>query len=399
MPNNRKTQEEFENELLEKRNGEYKAIGKYTKLRNKILIRHIKCGYEWEPRADSILNGGSGCPKCSNHKAGFKHGGNSTSITIGLNDLWTTAPEFAKLLNNLSDGYRVGKTSRKSVEWKCPNCGHIQTRKVHSVTHNGLYCEMCNDGFSKPEKFMRSVLLQLGINFQMQKRFKWASNKKYDFYFDEIICEVHGLQHYEHGFQCVGARSLEEEKQNDILKEKLAKENDFTDKTYVVIDARYTDKEWIKNSIINSALSQKYDLSIIDWDKCEKDCLTSIMMQIYDLWNKGYTTSEIKNELNLSKKTTTVSKYLKICNDLGLCNYDPTESKRSSSRHKVVCLNTGEIFNSIVDAENHYNIQNISGCCIGQIKSAGKHPITKEKLKWIYYEDYLKGTDSSEVSA
>lgn len=64
-----------------------------------------------------------------------------------------------------------------------------------------------------------------------------------------------------------------------------------------------------------------------------------------------------------------------------------------------MCLNTGEIFNSIVDAENHYGIQNISGCCIGQIKSAGKHPITKEKLKWMYYENYLKSTASSEVSA
>ncbi len=395
----RKTQKDFEKELLEKRNGEYKAIGKYTKLRDKILIRHIKCGYEWEPRADSILNGCSGCPKCSNYKVGFKHGGNSTSIKIGLNDLWSTAPEFAKLLNNPSDGYKVGKTSRKSVEWKCPDCGHTQIRKVHSVTHNGLYCEMCNDGFSKPEKFMRSALLQLGLDFQMQKRFSWAQNKKYDFYFDNIICEVHGLQHYEHGFQQFGARTLEEEKYNDYLKEKLAKENGFTDITYIIIDARYTDKEWIKNSIINSTLSQKYDLSLIDWDKCEKDCLTSIMMQICNLWNQGYTTSEIKQELNLSKKTTTVSKYLKICNDLGLCNYDPTESRRSASRHKVVCLNTGEIFNSIVDAENHYGIQNISGCCIGQIKSAGKHPITKEKLKWMYYENYLKSTASSEVSA
>ena len=34
----RKTQKDFEKELLEKRNGEYKAIGKYTKLRDKILI-------------------------------------------------------------------------------------------------------------------------------------------------------------------------------------------------------------------------------------------------------------------------------------------------------------------------------------------------------------------------
>ena len=379
---------------FEKRNGEYKVIGEYTKLRDKILIQHIKCGYEWEPRADSILNGCSGCPKCSNHKAGYKHGGNSTSIKIGLNDLWTTAPEFAKYLNNPSDGYKVGKTSRKSVEWKCPDCGHIQTRKVHTVTHNGLYCEMCNDGFSKPEKFMRSVLLQLGINFQMQKKFEWANNKKYDFYFDGIICEIHGLQHYEHGFQYDGARTLEEEKQNDILKEKLAKENGFTDKTYIVIDARYTNKEWIKNSIIKSALSYKYDLSVIDWDKCEKDCLTSIMMQICDLWNNGYTTTEIKKQLKLSDKTSTVSKYLKICNDLSLCHYDPIESRKNASKHKVVCLNTGEIFDSIIEAQNYYNIQNISGCCIGQIKSAGKHPITKEQLKWVYYEDYLNSTAS-----
>ncbi len=65
---------------------------------------------------------------------------------------------------------RLVKTSRKSVEWKCPDCGHTQIRKVHSVTHNGLYCEMCNDGFSKPEKFMRSALLQLGLDFQNAKK-------------------------------------------------------------------------------------------------------------------------------------------------------------------------------------------------------------------------------------
>ena len=50
-------------------------------------------------------------------------------------------------------------------------------------------------------------------------------NKKYDFYFDGIICETHGLQHYEHGFQCNGARTLEEEQLNDTYKEKVAKEN------------------------------------------------------------------------------------------------------------------------------------------------------------------------------
>lgn len=84
---------------------------------------------------------------------------------------------------------------------------------------------------------------------------------------------------------------------------------------------------------------------------------------------------------------------------LGLCNYNPTESRKNASKHKVVCLTTGEVFDSIAEAEKYYSIKNISGCCIGQIKSAGKHPKTKEKLKWMYYEDYLKSTVSSEIGA
>ena len=30
--------------------------------------------------------------------------------------------------------------------------------------------------------------------------------------------------------------------------------------------------------------------------------------------------------------------------------------------------------------------QNISKCCRGRLKSAGKHPVTGEKLKWEYVE-------------
>ena len=140
---------------------------------------------------------------------------------------------------------------------------------------------MCSDGFSKPEKFMRSVLIQLCIDFEMQSKFQWAKNKKYDFYFDNIICETHGLQHYEHGFQCVDARSLEEEKENDEYKKRVALENGFTTDTYIVIDCRKSEKDWMMNSILNSKLADYYDLSIIDWDKCEKDCITSIMQDVF----------------------------------------------------------------------------------------------------------------------
>ena len=58
----------------------------------------------------------------------------------------------------------------------------------------------------------------------------------------------------------------------------------------------------------------------------------------------------------------------------------------------VRCINTGEIFHSIPEAAAWANIKsksNIRECCdgSGRYKSAGKHPITGEKLKWEYVDD------------
>jgi hypothetical protein len=59
---------------------------------------------------------------------------------------------------------------------------------------------------------------------------------------------------------------------------------------------------------------------------------------------------------------------------------------------KVICLTTAEIFDSIVKASKKYNFDKsgISKCCRKIQKSAGKHPITGEKLEWMYYDEYLK---------
>ena len=53
---------------------------------------------------------------------------------------------------------------------------------------------------------------------------------------------------------------------------------------------------------------------------------------------------------------------------------------------KVKCITTGEVFNCMSDAERKYNIYqgDISKCCRGKLKSAGKHPATGEKLVWEY---------------
>ena len=56
-------------------------------------------------------------------------------------------------------------------------------------------------------------------------------------------------------------------------------------------------------------------------------------------------------------------------------------------RAKIVkCINTGELFPCAADASERYKIcrSNITSCCNGSMKSAGKHPITKEPMKWEY---------------
>ena len=41
-------------------------------------------------------------------------------------------------------------------------------------------------------------------------------------------------------------------------------------------------------------------------------------------------------------------------------------------RRRVICINTMEIFNSIVEASLKYDANNISSCCLGKLKSSGQ---------------------------
>ena len=68
---------------------------------------------------------------------------------------------------------------------------------------------------------------------------------------------------------------------------------------------------------------------------------------------------------------------------------------------KVVCLTTGKVFNTIVDAHNFYgsNKSGIIRCCKGKSHYAGTLD-DGTKLHWMYYDDYLKTleTEQEELS-
>ena len=68
--------------------------------------------------------------------------------------------------------------------------------------------------------------------------------------------------------------------------------------------------------------------------------------------------------------------------------------ENSFGAKKIICLETLQSFNTIIQARDWCGLKGtgsgICECCKGNRKSAGKHPITKQPLHWMYYTDYLK---------
>ena len=71
------------------------------------------------------------------------------------------------------------------------------------------------------------------------------------------------------------------------------------------------------------------------------------------------------------------------------CKQKLSEQHRHIRTKAVECINTGEVFESSYYAAQWCGIskQGIQRCCVGGRPTAGKHPITNEKLKWRYKDE------------
>jgi len=345
------------------------------------------CGEIFEASWNSIQSG-NGC--------GFCRG-----LQVGLfNCLTTKRPDLVKYLKYKEDGYKYTEKSSFEIVLKCPKCGYIKNRKVKYLSIDGFSCPKCGDGFSYPEKFLFSLLEQLYLDFKPQLTkniLEWCVNFRYDFYIINLNCiiETHGIQHYKDssGFYL---KTLEEEQVNDKIKMQLALDNNI--KNYIIIDCRKSDLEWIKNSIMQSELPQllNFKEEDIDWLKCHEWACGSLVKVVCDYWNRGIkNTQSIAGKLNINRAT--IVKYLKIGKELNWCDYNAKEESIKSlnlvyknNSKKVILLNTGEIFNSIVEASKNCNVNknSIISCCKSKLKSAGK--LNNEKMIWKYYKDYLE---------
>lgn len=294
---------------------------KHRKYRDGIKYYEYKCGIcgNEDCISEYVILGGGGCNACCNPPR---------KAVLGINTIWDTDRWMVDLGVSEEDAKRYTKASNEKITVTCPNCGNKKKKAANSIYRNKTIACSCSDKISYPEKFITNLLTQLNVKFQTQlssSTFEWCEKYRYDFYLPDYNCiiETHGIQHYEE-VKRGGVRTLAEEQENDRIKRELVLLNDI--EYYIELDCRYSDLEWIKNSILNSKLNELFDLSKIDWLKCEEFALKNVAKVICDYWNnkeENETTVDLGNIFNLERKA--IVRYLKKGVKLGWCNYDPKE--------------------------------------------------------------------------
>lgn len=338
---------------------------------NNTPIKHrcLVCGYNWLAKPDHLYRG-AGCLVCAGR-----------AVLKGFNDLWTTAPNSALLLKDPLIGFEVTKGSHRREMFVCNICGFEKEYQIKALVGSGFACNQCGIRISYPNKVMFALLKATGLDFTPEKIFDWSCGKVYDFWIPLLNCiiECHGGQHYEGNFYHLTKQTVAEVQENDKFKQDNARLNNVAN--YVIVDCRKSSFDFIKNSIINSELSNLLNLSDIDWDSVEKASLINSVREAVILRNNGYKIVDIANILKVH--TGTVYSYLRRAQKAGLSVYTRKKS--------VVCLTTGIIFDSLKNAAKNYGLvsgDRISQCCQGRTNYCGKLP-DGTKLKWMYYTDYL----------
>ena len=93
-----------------------------------------------------------------------------------------------------------------------------------------------------------------------------------------------------------------------------------------------------------------------------------------------------------------LKEYLQWANSV---EYNRPTGKEHPTSKSAICTTTGKIFDTMTDGAKFYDIRGtslISRCCKGITKHCGKL-VDGTKLQRKYYEDYLKSTASTKVSA
>lgn len=328
----RYTQEKYKNEFYKiNTNSDIVNLemnNNYVNMKGNIRVQCNIDHHIWSVGASYALKHNVQCPLCRNFET-----------VTGINDLATLHPNLVKYFKYTERAKIVNHGGRVPEEMICPYCGNEKKIPPRQLVVCGFGCQECSDGISYPNKFCRAFLKQLPINnLVFEYNPAWIRPKKFDNYFeyngDKYILEADGGFHFQ--LNTHTNESFIDAQLKDIEKENIAKKHGIN---VIRIDCRKSNLNYISNNISKSILAELFDLSKIDWNKCDLQATNSLVYDVCtDYKNKNCT---------LDKETTfireladfygvhyeTIRRYLKRGTELGLCNYDSnTYVKRSSKK-------------------------------------------------------------------
>ena len=322
---------------------EYREI-KYTNGRSinykRYKYRCNKCGWDggWIVEGN-LLKQKQGCSCCA-----------SKVVVEDINSIWATDRWMCSLGLSEEDAKTHTKCSNDKVFVVCPKCNKKKEMQIHHIyNHKSIFCS-CSDKRSYPEKFMMSVLDQLGVEYQTQYQPEYlnrleedgeCSQKRSDFYLPEykrILETDGGLGHKNGAVHGKSKKPLEYYIEVDNWKDE---QHLLHGLRTIRIDCFKSDMEYIKNSILNSELNKIFDLSKIDWLKCEEFALCNLVKNVCDYWNdkKDWeTTADLEKIFKMGRSA--IIRYLKKGMELGWCNYNGKEELKKSGERcgKVVAM-------------------------------------------------------------
>ena len=285
---------------------------------------------------------------------------NNHIVYQGVNDIPTTDYWMVDyFVNGIEEAKKYTSGSTKKVLMKCPHCGRIRMHRISALQKDKKIPCICSDGCSYPEKFLTSVLEQLGVDFIAQATSNNlgfdVGRRAYDFYIPEYSCiiETHGNQHYSKiNFFNLTA---EESQEIDKYKEETALKNGI--QNYIILDCRHSTLKWIKKTIMDSAMPSLFNFKgkDIKWKLCEKECATNLIKDVCDYYMKTMEGTRAIGK-KYHKTYAMISSYLTKGANAGWCVYDSETSKGTRRPIKIIFEGKEYLFASLADIiENTQN--------------------------------------------
>ena len=286
------------------------------------------------------------------------------------------APHFMYKYLIDKEHMKLPKNSSKRVGFQCPTCGERKTHYFYNIARNGFSCAYCRDTKSLPERVVSHILKHNSIvNFQEYKHPE-LNGRRFDFFLpnQNTFIEVHGEQHFRAAF---GEGKFIKTKESDEEKRRFCKENGYK---LVEIDASQSNISFILSQLSKAPIKLKI-MSVGELEERvygERNFLDR--KHILEMYEAGSNTQEISTKYGIS-----ISLVYKILNEM--------DAPMRKKGRRVVNINSQIIYQNPNRAHKLVGLKTsspIHACCKQQQKTAGKHPVTGEPLKWMYYEDYVE---------